>query len=181
MAPFPRQAEAVFHRPAIVLTLPSSRENLLIQNRRDAGLLRDEMNVAGDGEPMLQARGLADVAAGCRALGLSVMVFTWYVLSQLKSSPMPCVSDLLALADILVDGPFISEKPEPRRNWAGSTNQRFYFLTNRYNPGIEYDAAFAHGFELRIFGDGTLRSNGWPSGIRDQLKSNHMPKLDKGD
>ena len=128
-----------------------------------------EHNIEGvtflGGEPMLQAQGLSIVAARCREHGLSVMVFSGYTLEFLKNEPMSGVLALLEHTDILVDGPFIAEQLESRRNWAGSANQRFHFLTDRYSSGIEWDPAYSHGFELRCFPDGTVRSNGWPSGI----------------
>ena len=121
------------------------------------------------GEPMLQARGLADVAAGCRELDLSVVVFTGFTLEHLRNRPMPGVMDLIEMTDLLIDGPYIAEQPETKRNWVGSTNQRFHFLTDRYRPGIEVDPRYPHGFELRVLGDGRLRSSGWPSGIGNQI------------
>ncbi len=114
------------------------------------------------GEPMLQAKGLSEVARRCRAEGLSVMTFTGYTLSELKESQLPFVDELLLYTDLLVDGAYDRTKPENFRNWVGSTNQRFYFLTNRYKSGIEYDERFSHGFELRVRNDGTLAVNGFP-------------------
>lgn len=76
---------------------------------------------------------------------------------------MPGVPELLSEADVVVDGAFVSGKPETQRNWAGSTNQEFHYLTDRYGHGIEFDSKYPHGFELRLFEDGTLRFNGWPS------------------
>lgn len=118
------------------------------------------------GEPMLQARGLTEVAKGCRERGLSVMVFTGFTLEHLRKDPMPGVLDLLAITDLLIDGPYVAEQPENRRNWAGSANQKIHFLSDRYSPGIEYDPAYAHGFEVRVYGDGRLQTNGWPTGIQ---------------
>ena len=118
------------------------------------------------GEPMLQARGLSEVACGCKENKLSVMVFTGYSFDYLNKNPMPGVSDLLKYTDLLVDGPFIAKRPERTRNWVGSTNQHFHFLTQRYKTGIELDPFYSHGLELRIFNDGTIQTNGWPSGIK---------------
>lgn len=115
------------------------------------------------GEPMLQAVGLSEIAKGSHNIGLSVMVFTGYLLEELTENPLPGISDLLEATDILVDGPYIASQPETKRNWVGSANQRFYFLTDRYSPGIEYNPLYAHGFELRIYRDGTMRNNGWPN------------------
>lgn len=114
------------------------------------------------GEPMLQARGLAEVAATCRATGLSVMVFTGFTLERLRRDPLPGTLDLLRHTDLLVDGPYRAEQPESTRHWAGSTNQRFHYLSPRYSPAIETDPAFPHGFELRLHPTGLLQANGWP-------------------
>jgi len=132
-------------------------------------LAKDKHDIEGvtflGGEPMLQAKGLSVVANGCKEFDLSVVVFTGYTLESLRKNPMPGVPELLSNVDILVDGAFVSTEPEKKRNWAGSTNQQFHYLTARYQPGIEFDPKYAHGFELRLFEDGTLRANGWPFGI----------------
>jgi anaerobic ribonucleoside-triphosphate reductase activating protein len=44
----------------------------------------------------------------------------------------PAVHELLACTDLLVDGPYLREQPEPRRRWVGSANQQVHFLTDRY-------------------------------------------------
>jgi anaerobic ribonucleoside-triphosphate reductase activating protein len=114
------------------------------------------------GEPFLQAKGLFEVAKYCRTLGLSVMTFTGYILADLFVNRIPFAEELLQYTDVLVDGYFDEKNPEMIRNWVGSTNQRFHFLTDFYKSGIEYDECFSHGFELRIKPDGTLTSNGFP-------------------
>lgn len=90
------------------------------------------------GEPMLQARSLAYLAKKCQKEGLSVIVFTGYTLKGLKKANLDGIDDLLSYTDVLVDGPYIENKPEKERNWVGSSNQKFHFLTNRYKPGIEF-------------------------------------------
>jgi anaerobic ribonucleoside-triphosphate reductase activating protein len=89
------------------------------------------------GEPFLQADGLAQVAESARALGLSVMVFTGFTLNECRS--LPGGERLLAVTDVLVDGPYEKDRPETHRNWVGSQNQRFHYLTARYDPSIETD------------------------------------------
>lgn len=130
---------------------------------------KDRHNIEGvsflGGEPMLQAKGLSQVAMGCRERGLSVIAFTGYTLEHLKKNHLAGVPELLANIDVLVDGAFISTEPETRRNWVGSTNQRFHYFTDRYSPGIELDPRYPHGFEVRLLTDGTLRTNGWPFGL----------------
>ena len=114
------------------------------------------------GEPVLQARGLSEVACFCHKIGLSVMLFTGYTLAELSLEELPFVNDLLKYTDILVDGEFDQKNPEIERNWVGSTNQNFHFLTDFYSSGIEYDTRYSHGFELRINRDGTIQTNGFP-------------------
>jgi anaerobic ribonucleoside-triphosphate reductase activating protein len=114
------------------------------------------------GEPMLQARGLAAVAEACRREGLSVVVFSGYTLEAIRQTALPGSADLLASTDLLIDGPYVREQPETERNWAGSRNQRFHFFTQKYRPGIEFDPAFRHGFEIRFERGGFLGANGWP-------------------
>lgn len=114
------------------------------------------------GEPMLQAKGLSEVANYCHKMGLSVMVFTGYTLSELQNEQLPFVDELLKHSDLLVDGAYEKNNREEKRNWVGSTNQCFYFLTDFYKAGIEYDERFSHGFELRVQADGTIQTNGFP-------------------
>ena len=118
------------------------------------------------GEPMLQARGLAEVARGCRDLNLSVMVFSGYTMENLKHNPMPGVLDLLAATDLLIDGPFLAEKPDIQRNWVGSMNQRFHFLTDYYSQNIIPRRDYAYGLEVRISDDGSAKINGHPEAIK---------------
>lgn len=114
------------------------------------------------GEPVLQARGLSEIAKFCHDIGLSVMVFTGYTLEALRIEKLPFANELLQYTDLLVDGEFDRNRLDTKRNWVGSANQVFHFLTDFYKSGIEYDARFPHGFELRINRDGTLQTNGFP-------------------
>jgi anaerobic ribonucleoside-triphosphate reductase activating protein len=116
------------------------------------------------GEPFAQAGALAEVARAARELGLSVMTFTGYALEELRARRHPDVSALLAATDLLVDGPYDRTRPESRRRWAGSTNQRFHFLTDRYAPGIEWPGPgeALRAVEIELAPDGTVRANGWP-------------------
>lgn len=113
------------------------------------------------GEPMLQAKGLAAVARAVRGAGLTVMVFTGYTLEECRANPLPGVEDLLAETDVLVDGPYLADRPETRRNWIGSTNQRFHYFTDAYGPDIETDPIYRGQVEFRVEGD-ALRINGCP-------------------
>ena len=74
--------------------------------------------------------------------------------------------ELLAWTDVLVDGPYESANPDRRRNWVGSTNQRFHYLTRRYDASIEGADAPNREVEWRIRDDGRFVVNGWPVSIR---------------
>lgn len=115
------------------------------------------------GEPMLQARGLADVAAGAQELSLSVMVFTGYTLDELRREPLPGTERLLHHTDVLVDGRYVAEQPEQHRAWVGSSNQRFHYLTSRYNSSIEQADAGRQRVEIRLSESGRVEINGWPA------------------
>ncbi len=115
------------------------------------------------GEPMLQARGLAVLAQGCQSIGLSVMVFSGYTMAELNCLQFPGVAQLLANTDVLADGPYLPEQAEEQRNWVGSRNQRFHYLSGRYGPAIETDARWRPSVEVRLRTDGTARVNGWPA------------------
>lgn len=84
------------------------------------------------GEPLAHAAGAALLARGARSLGLSVMIFSGYTLAEARALPEPAVAELLALTDILVDGPYVRELPDAQRRWIGSTNQQIHFLTDGY-------------------------------------------------
>jgi anaerobic ribonucleoside-triphosphate reductase activating protein len=104
------------------------------------------------GEPFDQPSPLGEFAAAVRAEGLSVMTFTGNVLEDLPPSK------LLESTDLLVDGPFLADRPETSRPWVGSVNQRFHFLTDRYDESI---FTTPNRLELTIAPDGAIELNGF--------------------
>jgi anaerobic ribonucleoside-triphosphate reductase activating protein len=104
------------------------------------------------GEPFDQPSPLGEFAAAVRAAGLSVMTFTGHVREELPPSK------LLDSTDLLVDGPFLADRPEPSRPWVGSVNQRFHFLTGRYDESI---FTTPNRLELTIAPDGAVELNGF--------------------
>lgn len=115
------------------------------------------------GEPMLQAVGLAAVAREAQVLGLSVMVFTGYTMEELEQLQLPGARALIAATDVLVDGPYVGTSPDHQRRWIGSTNQRVFYLTSRYNSEIEELRVDERDVEVRIGIDASIRVNGWPT------------------
>jgi anaerobic ribonucleoside-triphosphate reductase activating protein len=132
---------------------------------REIRAARDDSAIEGvtllGGEPLAHAAGAAVLARGVRALDLSVMVFTGYTIEEARILPDPCVADLLAHTDLLVDGPYIREQPDTVRRWIGSANQRIHFLTSRYRQD---DACWREPNTLELrFRDGELSVNGFPT------------------
>lgn len=119
------------------------------------------------GEPFEQAAGLAALARHAKALGMTVMVFSGYTLDVLRARPD--AAELLALTDLLVDGPYDRTRPEPTpplgRRWIGSANQVMHYLTAAYSAD-DPQMRGANTIEIRL-SKASLSINGWPTA--DQL------------
>ncbi|MBB1299894.1 radical SAM protein [Pseudoalteromonas sp. SR44-8] len=113
------------------------------------------------GEPVLQAPGLSELAEFAQRIGLSVMLFTGYKLEELKESQFNGIDKLLRHVDIVVDGEFESDIIEQNRNWVGSENQNFHYLSEKYDEAIE---PIKEGVitEWRIDPEGVVSANGIP-------------------
>jgi anaerobic ribonucleoside-triphosphate reductase activating protein len=95
------------------------------------------------GEPMLQAAALAALARRARAeRDLTLIVFTGFRLAELRRRPPePGVPDLLAQADVVIDGRYVASRNDDR-GLRGSDNQQVHLLTGRL---AEYHAELAAG------------------------------------
>lgn len=76
------------------------------------------------GEPFLQAEALVPLAKAVKKMGKHLTVYTGYVYEQLLTMEQPGVQELLGLADLLVDGPFLLEERDLTLPYRGSKNQR---------------------------------------------------------
>jgi anaerobic ribonucleoside-triphosphate reductase activating protein len=112
------------------------------------------------GEPFFQAMELAYVGRRVRDHGLSVVTFTGYRLEALKVANRPSYEALLAVTDLLIDGPFQREKADLSRPWVGSSNQRFHFLTDRYKYLVDELSSIPNRIEVRLSLDGRVLING---------------------
>jgi anaerobic ribonucleoside-triphosphate reductase activating protein len=116
------------------------------------------------GEPFDHAAGLAVVAAGVQAAGLSVMTFSGYTLEQLTTAVAAGRPDLAALlehTDLLVAGPFLADRIDTRRPWVGSTNQEFVALTDRLRSTLDQLAETPDRVEVTVDAFGGIAVNGW--------------------
>ena len=126
---------------------------------------RDRHGVEGitllGGEPLAHAPAAVALARAVQERGLSVMIFSGYTLAEARQLPEPAVAELLALTDILVDGPYLRELPEAQRRWIGSSNQQIHFLSARYRAD---DPRWQkpNTLEIRLRG-GEVTINGFPA------------------
>jgi anaerobic ribonucleoside-triphosphate reductase activating protein len=84
------------------------------------------------GEPLLQAEALADFLRRVRAESdFSVVLYSGYLREEMET--LPDGPALLALVDVLIDGPYDQTRPA-HGGIRGSENQRIHFPTDRYGP-----------------------------------------------
>ncbi len=112
------------------------------------------------GEPFAHAVAAVALASAARQLGLSVMAFSGYTIEELQARPKPEVAELIALTDILVDGPYLREQPDTERRWIGSRNQRIHVLTPRYSFDEQWRQK--NTLEIRVDREG-VSVNGFPA------------------
>ena len=86
-------------------------------------------------EPFKQAQSLCDLARLMHNAGRTVVVYTGYGYSHLKSIALEehGVRMLLSHTDILITGSLAQWSPDQSRRWVGSINQQVHFLSEAYD------------------------------------------------
>lgn len=100
----------------------------------DENPLLDGLTLSG-GEPFAQAEDCAALARAARERGLNVWCYSGWTLEELLQDTRPGVRELLELADVLVDGPFLLEQRSLTLKWRGSANQRVLDLPRSLAAG----------------------------------------------
>ena len=140
----------------------SFEENQLMTVDEIFNLIAKEKNIEGvtflGGEPFEQAEALAMLAEKIKKLGLSLITFTGGTYEELQNSKNQHILKLLEHTDILIDGKFEKENFDLSRPWVGSSNQRYIFLSDRYNE--EEIMNYKNKVEIRINRDGGFFING---------------------
>jgi len=108
------------------------------------------------GEPFEQAEALGEIAECVHNANLGVLCFTGGYIEQLKTDAKN--KKLLENIDLLIDGPFEIENLDYSRPWCGSSNQRYHFMTDRYNQ--EIFSLYKNKIELNIKKNGEIFMNG---------------------
>lgn len=108
------------------------------------------------GEPFEQAEALGEIAQAVQQKGLSVLSFTGGLLEDLRANPAN--KKLLDNIDLLIDGEFREDLVDYSRPWCGSSNQRYHFLTDKYNE--EIFMKYKNKVEINISKSGVVFMNG---------------------
>lgn len=104
------------------------------------------------GEPFEQPEALKFLARGAKEAGLSVVCFTGGRIEDIKDR------EILNYIDLLIDGEFREEEKDYSRPWVGSKNQRYHFLTDRYDEKIL--TRYKNKIEINIQKNGLITING---------------------
>lgn len=122
--------------------------------------IKSQKNIEGvtflGGEPFEQAEALGFIAKEVQKLGLSVLCFSGFLLEELRQEEKNRL--LLDNIDLLIDGEFKQELVDYSRPWCGSSNQRYHFLTSRYNE--EIFEKYKNKVEVNISKNGVIFMNG---------------------
>ena len=122
--------------------------------------IKKQKNIEGvtflGGEPFEQAEALGIIAKSVKKEGLGVLCFTGGLLEELQQKEAN--KTLLENIDLLIDGAFEIENVDYSRPWCGSSNQRYHFLTDRYNEDIF--EKYKNKVEINISKNGTIFMNG---------------------
>ena len=121
----------------------------------DSALDIEGITVLG-GEPFDQVCELARLTDGIKSRDLSIIIFTGHTYEDLMSINDPDIAKVLNNTDVLIDGPYVEEERSFERPLVGSNNQRFLFLSDRYNLSDFKNNAI----EIRISQDGIVQYNG---------------------
>ena len=104
------------------------------------------------GEPFEQPQALEYLAREVKEAGLSVVCFTGGKLEDIKNR------EILNYIDLLIDGEYKEEEQDFSRPWVGSRNQRYHFLTDRYDEKILTE--YKNKIEINIQKNGLIFING---------------------
>jgi anaerobic ribonucleoside-triphosphate reductase activating protein len=89
-----------------------------------------------------------------------VVTFTGLTVAKIREADSRDWDALLAVTDLLIDGPFVAALADQSRPWVGSSNQSFHFLTPRYRQLQEALGRMPNTLEVHISPSGVVRTNG---------------------
>ena len=108
------------------------------------------------GEPLEQIEPVSEISKAVQKIGLSVLLFTGYNYSEIESNTK--FQELVKYLDILIDGKFDIDKIDYSRAWVGSSNQNYYFLSNKYSEDVI--KKYKNKIEVRFDNNSKITLNG---------------------
>lgn len=120
------------------------------------------------GEPFEQPDALLEIASKVHNAGLSVVCFTGGKIEAIQQIH----PEILNHIDLLIDGEFDEDNKDFSRPWVGSSNQRYHFLTDRYDETIL--TKYKNKIEVNVQKNGLIFINGMGD-FEKVVKSLDMP------
>ena len=99
-----------------------------------ADITRDGVTLSG-GDPLGQPEACAEIVARIMDAGLRVIVYSGFTYERLLGASNPAINDVLDLADVLIDGPFVAALRDESLAYRGSSNQRVINLVKTRDSG----------------------------------------------
>jgi len=151
--------EYIVRKPRVLVPVTEVAEYIL-ELKRTRGI--EGVTFLG-GEPFDQAEALAELGATLRQADLSVVTYTGFLIEYLRKKPRAGWLELLAVTDLLIDGPFLPQYYSDTLRWRGSSNQRLIYLSARYDAQLIEAQPLEKGFNLILRPDGTVKLSGMQS------------------
>jgi anaerobic ribonucleoside-triphosphate reductase activating protein len=130
-----------------------------------------DITISG-GEPMLQAQAVANLLARLRALNpnVHVIVYTGFTFERLVKAMrvIKGIHEVLSLANVIVDGPYIAELDNDLMQWRGSSNQRpINLMGTHWVPGEVFEIV-EEDWDAQVF---TITDTGDVLGTAGQMET----------
>ena len=130
----------------------------LIEADEIINMISSTKNIEGvtflGGEPFEQKESVKYLSQKIKEKNLSIVCFTGYTYEEIEKTS----KDILENIDLLIDGEYKEEEKDFSRPWIGSKNQKYHFLTKKYNE--DTIKTYQNKIELNISKNGELFVNG---------------------
>ncbi|WP_049786722.1 anaerobic ribonucleoside-triphosphate reductase activating protein [Evansella cellulosilytica] len=90
------------------------------------------------GDPLYQARELVPIARRVKEMGKNLWIYTGYTMEQIIDRSNIEEIELILLADVIVDGPFIEEEKDLSLPFRGSKNQRIIEMNGEIRDKLKH-------------------------------------------
>ena len=145
---------------------------------RLAGRTLEGITVLG-GEPTDQIEAVTALLTLSRSESVSTLLYTGRTLGNLRRHFGPRADALLAVTDLLKDGPYQESGYRPDLAWRGSANQDLHCLSERYTPeSLAGDfRRQGKGYSLLLGPDGSVSASGLQNRAAAEEMAAHVQTL----